>query len=289
MTRTLFLPTLAVLALAGADAGAADTNARDFFAAPDGTTLGIVYAPVVRADGYRAGGAKVPDTDLQVNALVYRHVWFTDACGTLCTPQFVVPVSDTHVRPPGAAAEQRQRGVGDPMVGATLFFLNDPATRTFSGLNVMVGLPIGAYDRNAPDASAGQNRWQTHAMLNFTRGIGTRWVLEGTLEAQVYGDNKDYFGQKLAQRPLYRLQAFASYDLTPSTYAALRVYHGRGGELKLGGAALPGTRQRYTQAGLELHSWIDRRNQVLAMLGRDVAADNHFQTSQFLLRYVHVY
>jgi hypothetical protein len=289
MTRKHYLPPLVVLALAGADAGAADTNARDFFSAPDGTTLGILYVPVVRADAFRASTGKVPGTDLQVNALAYRHVWFTEVCGTLCTPQFVVPVSDTHVRPPGAAAEQRQRGVGDPMIGATLFFLNDPATRTFSGLNVMVGLPIGAYDRNAPDASAGQNRWQTHAMLNVTRGVGTRWVLEGTLEAQVYGDNKDYFGQRLAQKPLYRLQAFASYDFTPSTYAALRVYHGRGGALTLGGADLAGTRQRYTQAGLELHSWIDRGNQVVAMLGRDVAADNRFQTSQLLLRFVHVY
>lgn len=289
MPRKPSLPALALLALASLDAGAADTNARDFFSAPGGTTLGILYVPVVRADAYRAGAGKVPDTDLQVNALAYRHVWFTDACGTLCTPQFVVPVSDTHVRTPGAAAEQRQRGVGDPMVGATFFFLNDPATRTFGGLNVMVGVPVGAYDRNAPDASAGQNRWQTHAMLNVTRGVGTKWVLEGTLEAQVYGDNKDYFGQRLAQKTLYRLQAFASYDLTPSTYAALRVYHGRGGALALGGTDLAGTRQRYTQAGLELHSWIDRRNQVLAMLGRDVAADNHFQTSQLLLRFVHVY
>jgi hypothetical protein len=153
----------------------------------------------------------------------------------------------------------------------------------------MVGLPVGAYDRNAPDASAGQNRWQTHAMLNVTRGIGTRWVLEGTLEAQVYGDNRDYFGQRLAQKALYRLQAFASCDLTPSTYAALRVYHGSGGALQLGGVDLAGTRQRYTQVGLELHSWVDRQNQVLAMLGRDVAAENHFQTSQLLLRFVHVY
>jgi hypothetical protein len=279
----------ALLALASLDAGAADTNARDYFSAPDGTSLGIVYVPVVRADAYRTSAGKLPDTDLQVNALVYRHVWFTEACGTLCTPQFVIPVADTHVRTPGAGAEQKQRGVGDPMVGATFFFRNDPTTRTFSGLNVMVGLPVGAYDRNAPDASAGQNRWQTHAMLNVTHGIGTNWVLEGTLEAQVYGDNKDYFGQRLAQKPLYRLQAFASYDFTPSTYAALRVYHGRGGALSLGGTDLAGTRQRYTQAGLELHSWIDRRNQVLAMLGRDVAAENHFQTSQLLLRFVHVY
>lgn len=289
MTRKLYLPPLVVLALAGADVGAADTNARDFFSAPDGTTLGILYVPVVRADAFRASRGNVPETNLQVNALAYRHVWFTEACGTLCTPQFVVPASDTRVRAPGAAAEQRQRGVGDPMVGATFFFLNDPATRTFSGLNVMVGVPVGAYDRNAPDASAGQNRWQTHAMLNVTRGVGTRWVLEGTLEAQVYGDNDDYFGQRLAQKPLYRLQAFASYDLTPSTYAALRVYHGRGGALELDGADLPGTRQRYTQAGLELHGWIDRRNQMVAMLGRDVAAANRFRTSQLLLRFVHVY
>lgn len=93
MRHKLYLLSLAILALAGLDASAADTNARDFFGAPDGTTLGILYVPVVRAV-----------SNLRVNALAYRHVWFTNACGTLCTPQFVVPVSDTHVRLPGAAA-----------------------------------------------------------------------------------------------------------------------------------------------------------------------------------------
>lgn len=48
-------------------------------------------------------------------------------------------------------------------------------------------------------------------------------MLEANLEAQLYGRNDDYFGSELKQAPLYRLQAFASYDFSAATYGALRL------------------------------------------------------------------
>lgn len=293
MKRTLFRLAPAALAVLGAvqcgTALGADTNARDFFSAPNGALVGVVYLPMLRADEFDSTAGKTPDADLKVNALVYRHVWFKEVGGTLITPQFVVPLVNIDLRLPGAAVSQNKTGLGDPMVGATLFFVNDPAKREFSGLNVMLGLPVGQYDKQVPDASAGQHRWQSHVMLNYTKGLGSKWVVEGTLEAQVYGRNNDYFGQSLSQKPLYRLQAFTSYDFTPSTYGALRLYHGQGGTLSMNGAELPDTRQRFTQVGLELGSWVDKRNQVLAMVAHDVTAENRFKTNQLLLRLVHAY
>lgn len=60
-------------------------------------------------------------------------------------------------------------------------------------------------------------------------------MLEANLEAQFYAKNDDYFGSDLEQKPLYRLQAFASYDFSQSTYGALKLVHADGGELKLQG------------------------------------------------------
>ena len=91
------------------------------------------------------------------------------------------------------------------------------------------------------------------------------------------------------QDPLYRLQAFASYDFTPATYGALRLIHADGGELRLGGERLDGTHQGYTQIGFELGHWLDQKNQLLFSLSRNVDTDNCYHGEQALLRLAHVF
>ncbi|MBF8729994.1 transporter [Pseudomonas guariconensis] len=284
-TCALLLP----LTLAWPDAQAADLNARDFVTAPVGTSLGVAYLPLTRSGDYHGAGDDNGKADLSVNAFAYRQLWFSDICGTLCTPQFIVPYVDTEARLPGANEHRRERGVGDPQVGGTLFFINDPQSRTYSGLLGLLSVPVGEYHSQNPDVSPGANRWALHLNYNYTQGVGERWLLEANLEAQLYGKNDDYFGADLQQKPLYRLQAFASYDLTPTTYGALRLIHADGGELELDGRRLDDTHQRYTQAGFELGHWLDSRNQVLLGLTRNVSTDNAYAQDNLLLRFVHVF
>ena len=133
-------------------------------------------------------------------------------------PQFIVPYVDVDIRAPGAASRSSERGLGDPQVGGTLFFINDPQSRTYSGLLTMLTVPVGEY-HGATRTPPGANRWALHLNYNYTQGVGEKWMLEANLEAQLYGKNDDYFGQDLEQKPLYRLQAFASYDFTPAPTA----------------------------------------------------------------------
>lgn len=105
----------------------------------------------------------------------------------------------------------------------------------------------------------------------------------------MYGRNDDYFDNELKQKPLYRLQAFASYDFTPTTYGALRLIHADGGQLELDDRHLDNSHQRYTQVGFELGHWLDRRNQVLLGLTRNVSTDNAYAQDNLLLRFVHVF
>lgn len=268
---------------------AADTNARDFFAAPSGTQLGLLYLPTTTANRFNGQAGDDRSASLDTRALVYRHVLFTDACGTLCTPQFIVPLADIEAKLPGRTQSQSQRGLADPQVGGTLFYVNNPSQREYGGLLTLVTLPVGHYDRKQPDASPGANRWGATFLLNYTRGVGRQWVLESSLEAQLFGRNDDYDGATLKQKPLYRLQAFASYDFTPATYGALRVYHARGGELSYNGNPLAGTRQRYTQLGLELGHALDRQNQLMVSVGKNVQSENTFHGSQAMLRFAHAY
>lgn len=148
---------------------------------------------------------------------------------------------------------------------------------------------LAAPGQLARDVSPGANRWGATFVYNYTQGIGRDWVLEANLEAQFYAKNDDYFGSDLEQKPLYRLQAFASYDFSQSTYGALKLVHADGGELKLQGHTLDDTHQRYTQLGFELGHWLDRRNSLMFGLSRNVATDNAFHGSQALLRLVHVF
>ena len=281
--------TVLCASLFSLDSQAADLNARDFFAAPPGTRLGVLYLPATRASDFHGPADSTGKADLRVNAVAYRQVYFTDACGTLCTPQFILPFADISARLPGANQRSRERGLGDPQVGGTLFFVNDPATRTYSGLLSLITVPIGEYHSQNPDVSPGANRWGATFVYNYTHGIGEKWVLEANLEAQLYGRNDDYFGSELKQAPLYRLQAFASYDFSAATYGALRLIQADGGALRLDNRRLDDTHKRYTQVGFELGHWLDRQNQLMVSLSQSVAASNGYAGTEALLRLVHVF
>jgi len=282
------LVTTLALSSFGGQSQAVDLNARDFFTAPLGTGLVAGYLPVTRASTYHGAG-RTDNERLEINALAYRQLWFSDLCGLLCTPQFILPYVDVAVRGPGATATERDHGFGDLQVGGTLFFINDPERRTYSGLLGLLSVPLGKYHGDQANASPSANRWALHLNYNYTQGLGQRWVVEGNVEAQFYGKNTDFYGQTLDQAPLFRLQAFASYDLTAKTYAALRLIQAKGGELRLGGKTLDDTQQRYTQLGLELGHWLDGRNQVLIALTHNVATTNTFARDDLLLRFVHAF
>lgn len=286
MTPSRPIPTVLTASLPG---HAADTNARDFFSAPVGTSLGVLYLPVTWAGSFHSASGKDNHARLNVEALAWRQLWFSDVCGTLCTPQFIIPAAHVKTTLPSSQQSQQDSGIGDPQVGGTLFFINQPDKREYSGLLTLITLPVGSYDARHPDVSAGANRWGATFLYNYTRGVGKNWVLEASLEAQFYGNNDNYLGNSLKQQPLYRLQAFASYDFTPDTYGALRLYHTRGGALRLNGQDLPDTRQNTTQLGIELGHWFNKQDQLMLMLARNVHTTNSFDSSQAMLRLVHVF
>lgn len=270
------------------DSQAADLNARDFFSAPSGTNLSALYFPSSRDNDFHGPADSTHKANLKVNGVIYRQVFFTDFCGNLCTPQFILPFVDINARLPGASSHTGESGFGDPLFGGTWFFINDPASRTYSGLLTLITLPVGEYHSQNPDVSPGANRWGTTFIYNYTQGIGEKWVLEANLEAQLYGKNDDYYGSALKQSPLYRLQAFASYDFTPSTYGAIRMVQADGGELRINNQRIDDTHRRYTQVGFEVGHWLDRQNQVMFSLSQNVAASNGYAGTDGLLRLVHV-
>ncbi|WP_018717073.1 transporter [Arhodomonas aquaeolei] len=290
--RATVLAAAALFALAARPASAIDTNARDYIWAPPGTQVSLVYLnPYMKAGSYRADDDGVPGSSLDASAVALRHAVFTDACGVLCTPQFVLPYQRTELEIGAGtvAPEQRVSGVGDPRLGSSFALVNDPETAQYAGVTGYVTVPVGHYDSDRADASPGGNRWAFSALANYTVGLGQGIYLESTIEAQFYGDNDDYYGRTLSQDPLYRLQTHLSFDITPSTYVAARHYFSHGGAVSIDGRDVRGTRRRNHQIGAELAHWVTPRDQLMLMVARDVEVQAGFETKQVLLRYAHFY
>ncbi|MAK92504.1 MAG: protein QbdB, partial [Oleibacter sp.] len=273
-TKLSLLAGASISCLSAMNSQASDLNAKDFYSAPDGTQLDVLYMPNVWADKYKTADADL-DAHLSADVLVWRHVLFTDICGTMCTPQFVIPLTRTNIELPGSESESTV-GIGDPQIGGTLFTINNPSDREYSGLLSMLTLPVGSYEADRADASAGANRWEATFVYNYTRGLGDKWNVEASLEAQIYGKNDDYYGAELEQENLYRLQAFVTYDLTPTSYVAASWYEAVGGEMKIGGSTIDDTEVTYTMLGMEYGTWLNQQNSVMFSYQTTVAAENTF-------------
>lgn len=268
---------------------AVDMNARDFFTAPVGTQLQVAYFGAARADGFHGPADSTGKADLSVNTFIYRYVYFSDICGVLCTPQIIIPVVDIKATTPGDSTQSKEKGIADPMVGGTYFLINDPTNRVYSGIFAAVSVPVGEYHSRDAAVSPGANRWAVHVNYNYTKGFGSKLVLEANAEVQVYGKNLDYYGRELNQDPLYRLQLISSYDLTNSTYAGLRFVYAKGASLEIDGAGINYSTVKYTQAGVELAHFLDRKNQIMVSAARNIDTDNSYHGSQFLFRFAHFF
>ncbi|NTY90395.1 transporter [Pseudomonas putida] len=285
--RNLFTCFIAIIA--SFNTFAADMNARDFIAAPDGTVLSAYYLSYSHSTNFRGDGDTYKNAKATVTAFAFRQVLYTDLCGVICTPQFVIPYVDIDSRSPGQMGSGSGSGVGDPQIGGTLFLINNPNTQTYSGFMTLLTVPVGEYHSQSPDVSPGGNRWVLDLLYNFTQGLGERWVVEADLEALLFGKNNDYYGESLEQKPVFRLQTFLSYAFTDNTYGALRFIQGQGGEARFDGATLSDTEQKYTQLGVEIGHKLDQKNQFMLALTKDLDSSNTFQGAQALLRFVHVY
>jgi len=257
-------------------AGATENQARDYFPAPEGSKLGLVYFADIRADQANADGKEVANNlGFRGQAALLRWVYMDKCFGLLCNLQTVVPVQRLNSDALGLHAS----GLGDTIIGGNLWLQNDGEARAFVGFTNFLILPTGAQ-------GVGAKRWQSNHMLNVTRGVGPA-VLEGTLDLNFYGE-QNASGGGTQKSPYYTLQFHASYDLTPSTFAALRYRYAGGGEEKTNGVLSAGAAKNH-QLALELASWISARDQLLAEFNQDLKVENGLKQQQIWLRLLRVF
>ena len=145
--------------MACTSAQAIDVEAGDYTAAPDGTTLGLIYLQHADRQASYADGSKTPaHGHMRSDVGVLRLIHFMKLGDYIVDPQFLLPFG--HLRGTGDFQSLGSNGgLGDLTLAATLWTINDPVNRRYLGFTPFVYAPTGSYSRNEA-LNMGENRWK---------------------------------------------------------------------------------------------------------------------------------
>jgi len=231
---------LPLLILHGQSACALDLDADDYGAGaiPAGTSLALLYYQHVERDKVYSDGAQVAGGDLKSDVGILRLVHFVDIFGFRADPQILLPFGSLHASNDLSALGSTS-GVGDPIVTATVWLVNNPTEGQFFGITPAIYIPIGSYDKSKP-LNLGENRWKYLLQAGYTTQLLTPALsLEVGADVTAFGHNNDAGSgsQTLSEKPLYQLQAWLKYNLTPTFDLRVGTSHSAGGRSSLDGVA----------------------------------------------------
>jgi hypothetical protein len=275
-----------VLAAAAMGAGAQDMNLGDARPAPPGTFAYINYFGALEARSLYNQGNRI-DGSVKVAYSANRFAWFTQVGGMAAVVNAIVPVAAASVRIPAAGLADHESGLGDPVVAAGIYPINDADSRSHMVLAGLLSLPLGRYEPSRPAVSPGANRVTFTGELGFEQGLGS-WTLATNAQYKVFGRNDDFAGGLLRTRPLLRLQAGAFYHLSPTTYLGPKFKHESGARETVNGA-ITGGNVRLTRAAVEWGHFFTRRDQLIVAPYADVSVRTGARSRGAQLRYLHVF
>lgn len=207
----------------------------DYKPLPPGATLGILYLQHAERDAYYTAGARLPGRfRLQTDIGLARIVHYTKVGSYVFNPQAILPFGRVALKTPfGPLGPVSASGTGDPIVGGTLWVLNEEARSL--GLSAFVSIPLGRYDGTRGPVNVGENRWKGIFQAGYVVGMGKNWTLDLVGETALYGDNDDFLGLRRKQDASYGLQAHLRYGLSQTSSVSLSYLQDFGGETRLAG------------------------------------------------------
>lgn len=235
--RLAALPLAAALSV---PAMAMDNDADDYSAGavPAGTNLALLYYQHASRDKVRAQGRTVGGGDLVSDVGILRLVRFVKLGPYLADPQVLLPFG--HLRGSGElSALGSASGVGDAIVTATVWLVNQPEEGRFFGVTPAVYVPIGRYDRNRA-LNLGENRWKYMLQAGYVTPLGTPQLsLQLSGDVTAHGRNDDYGADSrtLKQKPVLQLQAWLRWKATDTFDYRLGFSHFRGGRTEVDGTS----------------------------------------------------
>jgi hypothetical protein len=237
--RTSFAAALALACLAPlAQAAEIATDPGDYAALPPGLNLAILYYQHAERDAYYAGGKRLPGQfGLTTDIGLARFVHFTKLGSYVIDPQIIIPFGKVTLKTPfGPLAPMSASGVGDPLVGGTIWVVNQQEEKQWLGLSAFASVPVGNYDAAQGPVNVGEHRWKGIFQAGYVTSLGKQFMLDLLAETAIYGDNDNFLGLRKEQRASYGAQMHLRYLLSAGSSVALSYYHDFGGATSLNGA-----------------------------------------------------
>lgn len=232
---------LACLSAVACICGAAEiaTDPGDYAALPPGTNLGIVYYQHAERNSFYANGAAMPGPFKLVTDIgLARFVHYMKIGEYVIDPQIIIPFGRVDLRTSfGPLSPVSASGVGDPLVGGTLWLLNRPEQQQWFGVSAFASLPVGQYDAAKGPVNVGENRWKGIFQSAYVTALSKDFVLDVIAEYATYGENDNFLGLRKKQAASYGIQSHLRYIISPATSVALSYYHDFGGTTELNGVS----------------------------------------------------
>ena len=273
---------IAALALLPTSGMALDTDADDYVASPPGTNLGLLYYQHVQRDRLFSGGSQVSGNNgLDSDTGILRVVHFLKLGDYVVDPQFILPFG--HERATNDASSLGSAsGLGDLILAATTWVVNDEKTNTYLGLTPFLSLPTGTYDHNRP-SNWGENCWKLTLQGGYQRGITDKISLVFIGDATFFGYNSDFgpTGATLKQDTLYQAQFYVRYTWSEKIDSFVGYSYLGGGASSVNGAG-QNDRQRETKFSIGGGYNFTPELELFGAYGQDISMANGFKESRRL-------
>jgi hypothetical protein len=255
----------AALACAGATHAATAPDPGDYTGLPAGTDLFLMYGYHTTADDVYADGKKVVDKlGLKLDLGLLRYVHFTKWGDYLVDPQIVVPFARQKV----GLGDSRTSGLGDVILGGTLWTIADLANGEHLGWSVFVTAPTGA-DKDEGFAVS-DNRWKVELAAGYIRRLAPKWSIDLIPQVELYQDDRS---TDVKRDPMLRGFAHLRYHVSDATHLALSYRHAWGAKEKLAGATVKSAMNDGTVL-LTAASFLDKQWRLQLQYAHDMQVEN---------------
>ncbi|MGI4855902.1 MAG: transporter [Janthinobacterium lividum] len=273
-----------MLAAFSTKALAVDVSPADYTALPAGTTAVLWYQQHGQSTQFNTddGPSYQHDTRLKSDISILRVVHFTEIAGIRIDPQILLPYGHIYDAKISGQALNSTRGLGDPLIGATVWLVNQPTAGVsgrYVGITPVVTVPVGSYDQNRGN-NVGGNRWVGDLQIGWIEPLWGKLAMEWFGDVYLYGDNTNAGSgnQTLKQNASYQIQTNLRYDFNPRQRLGLGFSSSAGGKRYIDGT-YTGQKTEVQQVRLEAQQMITSNTQLALQLTHDMQVVGGFKNN----------
>ena len=207
----------------------------DYAPAPAGTTVLAVYAQRQTADRVYDNGQRIPgDLGLKLDLGIVRGMHYFTLGGMPADVEVILPVARQRVD----AAGYSESGIGNLIVGGTLWTLSNAEAGRHLGWAAYLSLPTG--QKRDQGLAVSEDRYALDLEAGYITRLGGAWSLDLVGQLEFYSRDRT---TRVERRPMARGIAHLSYRLSDSNTLAASLRQTYGTRESQGGVTVLGARR----------------------------------------------